>query len=162
MSEKEMFLKIKEGEYQTTVRVLKAFPVDKLDFKPHEKSKSARELAYNFALEEKVNMDALAGKVDFSVYGGTPPQNMEEILALLDKNHKASMEAIKGASEEQVNGMADFGGRPMRIMDIFRAMMLDSIHHRGQFSVYIRLAGGKVPSIYGPSADEPWDGGKGN
>ena len=27
---------------------------------------------------------------------------------------------------------------------------------RGQFSVYLRMAGGKVPSIYGPSADEPW------
>jgi uncharacterized damage-inducible protein DinB len=32
----------------------------------------------------------------------------------------------------------------------------DQIHHRGQFSVYLRIAGGKVPSIYGPSADEPW------
>ena len=32
----------------------------------------------------------------------------------------------------------------------------DHIHHRGQFTVYQRMAGGKVPSIYGPSADEPW------
>ena len=29
-----------------------------------------------------------------------------------------------------------------------------SIHHRGQLSSYIRPMGGKVPSIYGPSADE--------
>ena len=29
----------------------------------------------------------------------------------------------------------------------------DQIHHRGQFSIYLRMAGGKVPSIYGPSAD---------
>jgi uncharacterized damage-inducible protein DinB len=35
-------------------------------------------------------------------------------------------------------------------------MLMDSIHHRGQLSVYIRPAGGKVPSIYGPSGDEPW------
>ncbi|HYL98748.1 MAG TPA: DinB family protein [Blastocatellia bacterium] len=33
--------------------------------------------------------------------------------------------------------------------------MLDHIHHRGQFSVYLRMAGGKVPSIYGPTADVP-------
>jgi uncharacterized damage-inducible protein DinB len=32
----------------------------------------------------------------------------------------------------------------------------DEIHHRGQFSVYLRIAGARVPSIYGPSADEPW------
>ena len=35
-------------------------------------------------------------------------------------------------------------------------MLNDSIHHRGQLSVYERMAGGLVPSIYGPSADEPW------
>ncbi len=32
----------------------------------------------------------------------------------------------------------------------------DSIHHRGQMTVYLRAVGGRVPSIYGGSADEPW------
>ena len=35
-------------------------------------------------------------------------------------------------------------------------ILSDQIHHRGQLTVYLRMAGGKVPSIYGPSADEPW------
>ena len=35
-------------------------------------------------------------------------------------------------------------------------MLMDSVHQHGQLSVYVRCAGGKVPSIYGPSADEPW------
>lgn len=153
-----MFLNVKEREYQTTVRVLKAFPADKLSFKPHEKSKSAGELAYNFALEERVNTDALNGKIDFSVYDNKVPATMGEILTLLEKNHKASMDAIKSASEEQTNQIVDFAGMKIRAMDVFGFMMMDSIHHRGQFSVYIRLAGGLVPSIYGPSADEPWDG----
>jgi hypothetical protein len=26
----------------------------------------------------------------------------------------------------------------------------------GQFSICLRVADGKVPSIYGPTADEPW------
>jgi uncharacterized damage-inducible protein DinB len=29
-------------------------------------------------------------------------------------------------------------------------------HHRGQLSVYLRLNERKVPSIYGPTADERW------
>jgi uncharacterized damage-inducible protein DinB len=29
------------------------------------------------------------------------------------------------------------------------------IHHRGQMSVYLRLQNIPVPSMYGPSADEP-------
>ena len=44
----------------------------------------------------------------------------------------------------------------MRKADVMWFMMQDHVHHRGQFSVYLRLAGGKVPSIYGPSADENW------
>ena len=31
----------------------------------------------------------------------------------------------------------------------------DAIHHRGQLSTYIRPMGGKGPSIYGPSGDDP-------
>jgi uncharacterized damage-inducible protein DinB len=33
------------------------------------------------------------------------------------------------------------------------SFILDLVHHRGQLSTYIRAMGGKLPSIYGPSAD---------
>jgi uncharacterized damage-inducible protein DinB len=32
------------------------------------------------------------------------------------------------------------------------------IHHRGQLMTYLRPMGSKVPSIYGGSADEPFQG----
>ena len=44
----------------------------------------------------------------------------------------------------------------LRKMDVLWFMLMDCVHHRGQFSVYLRMADGKVPSIYGPSGDEPW------
>jgi len=34
-------------------------------------------------------------------------------------------------------------------------LFFDAIRHRGQRSTYIRPMGGKVPSIYGPSGDDP-------
>jgi uncharacterized damage-inducible protein DinB len=37
-----------------------------------------------------------------------------------------------------------------QILWLFHA---DSIHHRGQLSVFLRAFGAKVPSIYGPSGD---------
>jgi uncharacterized damage-inducible protein DinB len=40
--------------------------------------------------------------------------------------------------------------RSQQIADVFTHMA----HHRGQLSVYLRLNEAKVPSIYGPSADE--------
>lgn len=41
-------------------------------------------------------------------------------------------------------------------LDFARFLVNEQIHHRGQFSVYLRMTGAKVPSIYGPSQDEPW------
>jgi hypothetical protein len=39
---------------------------------------------------------------------------------------------------------------------VFRDFALSRlIHHRGQFSVYLRLLNVPVPGSYGPSADEP-------
>jgi len=38
------------------------------------------------------------------------------------------------------------------VFDVLWVELLDPIHHRGQVSVYLRLAGAKLPSIYGPTA----------
>jgi uncharacterized damage-inducible protein DinB len=39
--------------------------------------------------------------------------------------------------------------------DMLFGILFDAIHHRGQLSTYLRPMGAKVPSIYGPSADDP-------
>ena len=38
--------------------------------------------------------------------------------------------------------------------NMFWGYLFDMVHHRGQLSAYLRPMGGKVPSIYGPSADD--------
>ena len=73
-------------------------------------------------------------------------------------------EKIQGGSTQtgrELNKTVKFFVAPkqmgdLRKMDVLWYMLMDSVHHRGQFSVYLRMADGKVPSIYGPSADEPW------
>ncbi len=37
---------------------------------------------------------------------------------------------------------------------VIRDTFMHLAHHRGQLTVYLRLAGAKVPAIYGPSADD--------
>lgn len=44
-SPKERFLGALEKEHATTMRVLRAYPADKLELRPHAKCKTARELA---------------------------------------------------------------------------------------------------------------------
>ena len=66
-----------------------------------------------------------------------------------------------GINDAQLNTTVKFMTGPkkmsdLRRMDVLWFLLNDQIHHRGQFSVYLRMAGAKVPSIYGPSKDEPW------
>lgn len=38
--------------------------------------------------------------------------------------------------------------------DVSRDAFLHAARHRGQLTVYLRLLGAKVPSVYGPTADD--------
>jgi uncharacterized damage-inducible protein DinB len=153
MTEKDYFSNTHGRECSTTYNLLKAFPADKLDLRPSPKSRSARELAFTLANQELFFKQAVDGAIDFSLFANQPPATMDEIIGVLGKNHKAVEEALGSATIEDLNKMINFGGHDMRRLDALWANQFDIVHHRGQFSVYLRLAGGTMPSIYGPTAD---------
>lgn len=163
-SPREQFLQAYEKEHATTMRVLRAFPEDQLDFRPHERCKTARELGWMFVLER-----ALGGMVWNDAFANgvpagnppPPPDSWREILTALEKSHRDFRTLIETASDEKLMETVKFLVAPKTLGDYTRLqfawfLLCDEIHHRGQFSVYLRMAGGKVPSIYGPSGDEPW------
>ncbi len=161
MNEKEMFLKTWEREFQTTLKVLKAYPANKLDFKPHERSMSARELAWSFPMEDRMAVHgAVNGRIDMEEDFPKPPATLAEILAVYEKEHKELAGRLKNISETDLNMAIPYEMEPgkggtVRAGDLLWFAVMDGVNHRGQFAVYLRMAGGKVPAIYGPSADEP-------
>jgi uncharacterized damage-inducible protein DinB len=161
MSEKDMFITTWEREFQTTLKILKAYPTDKIDLKPSEKSKSAKDLAWTFVGEEGVIIDGVCkGKIDFM---NTPkaPATIQEVISTYENSHKSNVDKVKALTEAELNSPIPWMIAPKQMGQVRRADVLwmavmDNVHHRGQLSVYLRIAGAKVPSIYGPSADEPW------
>jgi len=51
MTPRQQFLETYAREHATTMRVLRAYPQDKLDLQPHARCKTARDLAWVFVLE---------------------------------------------------------------------------------------------------------------
>jgi uncharacterized damage-inducible protein DinB len=161
---KQQFLDTYEREHQTTMRVLRAYPTDKLDLKPHPTLKSARELAWMFVLERGLGTAAWRDAFASGVPSSAPPpapERWEDLLAALEKTHKDFATLVRNTSDEELMGTVKFMVAPKTLGDFRRIdfawfLLHDQIHHRGQLSVYLRMAGGKVPSIYGPTADEPW------
>jgi uncharacterized damage-inducible protein DinB len=160
-SEKQMFLQSFQRESDTTLKLLKAYPAERADYRPHEKSRSAKELAWNFVVEQAIYTGALGGQVDFSQPVPKPPAEYKEVLSAFEHGVRDTAAKIAAAGDEDLNKIMKFPAGPKQMADVRRLdvlwyALMDQVHHRGQLSVYVRLAGGKVPSIYGPTADEPW------
>ncbi len=161
----QQFLDVFDREHATTLRVLRAYPQDKLDLKPHAMCKNARELAWIFVMEHALLEKALTVGFDWSA-PRTPlppaPASFDAIVTALDDGHKRVARIVGEMNEEQFQETVKFPVAPKTIGDVTKwdflwFLLHDEIHHRGQFSIYLRMANGKVPSIYGPSADEPWN-----
>lgn len=159
--EKETFLRNWEREFDVTLRALKAYPLERQDYRPHEKSRSAKELALVFVSEERTGINgAISGVMDFS-NRPNPPASMKDVLSEYEKLHKDNFNKIKKMLAEELTKTMKFPIGPkkmadLRKIDVLWFTIMDMVHHRGQLTVYIRMAGGKVPSIYGPTADYPW------
>lgn len=152
-----------EREHACTLKVLRSFPPDQADFKPHERSKSALGLASTFVAEQRLMLRGLKGEpvLGESVFSGIP-QEWNELLDSFEQTGKEVIEQLRNPENANLAGTATFFVAPKQTGEIpleafVESMLHDQIHHRGQMSVYVRMAGGKVPSIYGPSADEPWN-----
>lgn len=84
----------------------------------------------------------------------------KQLLEAFDKLAAEARAAIAGSEDEDLGKPWSmfYDGKPIMTMPkagVLRTVMMNHmIHHRGQLSVYLRLTGTPVPSIYGPSADE--------
>ena len=145
------------NEHAITAKVIGAIPSDQSDYRPHDKSMTAGELAWHIAISE-------VGVVNFMLTGSfegdggerpEAPDTFQDIVAWSDTAHQDVVARVSALSDAELTETVDFFGQQLPRMAIINFLLAHEIHHRGQLSVYIRLAGGKAPAIYGGSADEP-------
>jgi uncharacterized damage-inducible protein DinB len=161
LTEKDQFIDAWTREYSTTLKLLRAYPGGKDEFRPAEKSRNARELAWIFLAEEKVIEAVSAGELTFTQPPPPPAVPVSEIIKMFEKSHQEVFDKVRAMPAGRFDQTVKFPVGPnqmadVRVGQVFWMMLMDAIHHRGQLSVYLRLLGAKVPSIYGPTADEPW------
>ena len=161
MTSRESFLLMWGMEAAATQRVLAAVPDKNIGWKPDPKSRSAVELAAFVAGHAPILVRFLeTGEVKAqsmeppksikeaaSIFAAVAPK-LEKALKAVDEKTWDTKTATLYAEDGSVMQSAPLGG-------MIWFTLFDLIHHRGQLSTYIRPMGGKVPSIYGPSADDP-------
>lgn len=142
-------------EVPITIKVLKAVPSDQLAFKPHDKSNSIQQLIVTFAGDLVMAESFAQGIVPENTMSKIEqPLSVEAGINLLQEKLDQLCATLESLSDEDVNQQSNTWCFEKTRAEFVLWLLFDHIHHRGQLSVYVRLAGGLVPSIYGPSADE--------
>jgi uncharacterized damage-inducible protein DinB len=160
MTNREFFIRCWQREHPTFVRVFRAVPAESLDYRPDVRSRSAAELVWLQVLEKQCWLELIAtGRINWKV---TPPTTtLDEMISAYEKAHADLAPQLERLDDETwdrkstqflVDGRVYF---EVPLGEMFWLGLFDAIHHRGQLSVYLRPMGGRVPSIYGPSGDDP-------
>jgi uncharacterized damage-inducible protein DinB len=153
VDEQERFREFWLKESKTTRNVLARIP-EGSTYRPDEKSRTAREIAWQILCEEKMLIDALEnGKAEWVPQD--TPASMEEVLAAYDRQAAEMGKRWHALTAERWNGDLEFFGTRRAAASMAWSFLFDIIHHRGQITTYLRPMGSTVPQVYGPSADEP-------
>ena len=162
-TEREHYLASFEREYEITLRTLKAYPAGHAQLKFAERSNTASETAWTLVISQAIVEPILTVPSLMPQAPPPVPNDWKTLVAAFEKAHADATKALAKLNDATFQSPIVMpvgpGGAtaPMRRADALWMMLFDTVHHRGQLSVYLRASGAKVPSIYGPSGDEPWN-----
>jgi uncharacterized damage-inducible protein DinB len=165
LGNREFFIQRWEQESPAFVRVFRALPSNRLDYRPHAKSRSAAELVALLVSAQQSCIDLCKNRKSF--YNGLrwkepgPFGGIEDMIATYQRDSdmlSGHFRTLEGEAWYQQAWLIQ-GDEDIVLKDTIGGLLwialFDFVHHRGQLSTYIRPMGGTVPSIYGPSADAP-------
>jgi uncharacterized damage-inducible protein DinB len=153
-----------DREAERSRLALEEIPAGKFDWKPHDKSMILGYLANMVAtIPTWIKMQIADPELDVApATGKVPQQRLEtskDLIEALNRSAADAHAALASATDEHLmtNWRLLAGGNV--VMEAPRYLMIQHTfnhwaHHRGQTTVYLRLLGAKVPTLYGPSADD--------
>ena len=164
MAIKDAFIAELKHESSLTKKMLEKVPMDKKDWRPHERSMTLGRLATHVAenlhwIPDIIHIDDFDFMKDYNFKPVTAASS-EELLQIFQTNLDKAIGDLSSMTDDDLNktwtirrGEQVMSSTPKKVA-IRGWAFSHMIHHRGQLSVYLRLLDVPVPGMYGPSADE--------
>src|SRR5689334_10844991 len=158
----QLLVKEMDQEAVTTRKMLSRVPQEKFGWQPHPKSMTLGRLAAHVAeLPSWVAMTLNTDGLDFASnpYVNPPINTVDELLAFFDESFKTGREQLAAADEKQFDELwtlrnGDTVYSTSSKYEVIRMSFHQTVHHRAQLGVFLRLLDIPIPGSYGPSADE--------
>ncbi len=155
-----------DREMMGTRRALERVPEGQNDWKPHDKSTPLGYLAglvatmprwiVSMVTEDQLDL-ASPGR-----YATRPYESTGELVRVFDDCVASARAALASATDQRLRNTRWrllLNGQELSSETRYDAVRVSALnhlyHHRAQLTTYLRLNDKPVPSLYGPSADEP-------
>jgi uncharacterized damage-inducible protein DinB len=147
------------SETNKVVSVWRDFSDADLSFRPHPRSATVQDIFKHQLLSERRFFGEFLGLPEPPA-AEVPPQG-QKTEDYTDRLRELALPRLVRLAEKQEEWWLEvvpfFDVQRERIW-IFWRRVLHTAHHRTQLTVYLRLLGKSVPSVYGPTADVTWEG----
>lgn len=147
------------SETNKVIAVWQCFEPADLGFRPYPKSSTVVEILKHQLLSERRF---------FAEFVGTPEPPPTEVLPAslelaacitrMKELARPRLTFFAAQSEEWWLQDVSFFGLTRQRIWVFWRRVLHTCHHRTQLTVYLRIVNKLVPSVYGPTSDQTWDG----
>lgn len=152
-------LDIYAGETDKTISVWRSFAQPDLGYRPHPKSSTVADILKHQLLSERRFFGEFVGTPE------PPPDQVlpraQELSAYVRRMEELARPRLAFFAGQTASWWLEevrfFDVRRQRIW-VFWRRVLHSCHHRTQLTVYLRLLNKPVLSVYGPTADQSWEG----
>jgi uncharacterized damage-inducible protein DinB len=149
------------SETNKTAAIWSEITDDNLDFRPHSRSSSVRQILVHQILSERRFFAEFVGLREPEVEGLLPPGESPPVVDYARRLVALARPRLGALAEHDeaywLGEVPFFDVRRQRIW-VFWRRVLHTAHHRAQVGMCLRFIEARVPSTYGPSADETWAG----
>ena len=134
---------------------------DQLEYRPHSRSSSIRQILVHQILSERRFFAEFIGFAEPPPESLLPQGDAPSVMDYVDRATalaRARLPLLAAADERfWLTEVAFFDVRRQRIW-VFWRRVLHTAHHRAQVGICLRLLEDRVPPTYGPTADVSWTG----
>jgi uncharacterized damage-inducible protein DinB len=142
-------------ESESTFKMFSSLTDESLNKKFNDNVRTAGRLAWHITTTIPEMMNRTDLKVESVEEHADVPKSAKEIADLYKKSSgDLANEISKKWSDESLKEKVNMYGDEWSKAKILSVLITHQIHHRAQLTVVMRLAGLKVPGIYGPSKEE--------
>ena len=149
-----------DREIEVTRLLITAAPEAELDWRPATHTRNLAELLAHLA-EIPGWVENIMARDSYDLANAPEPDRVDEVAQLrewFDRNAAVGRTRLMGRLNRELTAPWTLTRRGHTIfslprISLFRVVVLNHlIHHRGQLSIYLRMLGARLPSIYGPTA----------